>query len=633
MKWAGVTKYLLAVTFVAMAVIARWLLDPMLGQSLPLTIVYAGVAVAVWFSGWRPATVAALVGLCFSLYLLLPPLGSFEVSSAEGVISVAAYLAFCSLIIGVGETARRSYARTFELQHAAVEHEQQTATIARQLLLITDALPALIAYVDAQGRYQFNNRAYEEWFGYSREAIRGKHLREVLGAEAYERIRPHAEAAFSGRHAHFDDDVPYKDAGTRHVHADYVPDIGADGTVAGFYVLVSDLTERRRAETQLRESELRFRMLADSSPALIWVNGLEGNEFVNRELLEFFGTGPDELRGNKWVRFVHPDDLPQYVVEFQNACDQRIPFEREVRLQRHDGEYRWMRVVARPRFNANGEYLGHAGIAIDMSDWRIAEQRMIQSERMAAVGNLAAGLSHDMANLIMPMEAAISVLKEAPQTDVSSHAIETAERCTRSLNDLVKGVRQLVRTGCQSQEPQLIHLQHWWHRSESLLRSSIPKRIRISSDFGPQPLYIKVVEGELMRAVLNLMVNAAEAIGDAQIHDGRIHFSGRLGPDGSTVELAVSDNGPGIPPHLQAKIFEPFFSTKTSGLSTGMGMSIIQDFVDRARGSISLQSSPGQGTTFVMRLPAATPEASILCVDARQGAQRKHEEARGRQNP
>jgi len=135
-----------------------------------------------------------------------------------------------------------------------------------QLRLVTDALPDLISYVDSQQRYRFNNKAYEEWFGISREQVHGKLIEEVLGGAAYRAIREHVHAALSGKRVTFEGLVPYREGGERWVEATYVPHFGEGARVEGFFALVHDITRRKRAEGALRESEARYRTLFDEAP-------------------------------------------------------------------------------------------------------------------------------------------------------------------------------------------------------------------------------------------------------------------------------------------------------------------------------------------------------------------------------
>ena len=126
--------------------------------------------------------------------------------------------------------------------------EQRLADSSHRLQLVTDALPALISYVDADGRYQFTNQAYVDWFGHARDEINGRHMREVLGQVGIARLQAHVEQALAGRRVQFEAEIQDTDAGLRFVHADYVPDVQADGTVAGFYALITDISPRKRAE-------------------------------------------------------------------------------------------------------------------------------------------------------------------------------------------------------------------------------------------------------------------------------------------------------------------------------------------------------------------------------------------------
>jgi PAS domain S-box-containing protein len=131
--------------------------------------------------------------------------------------------------------------------------EQSSADLAHKLQLVTDSLPALISYVDADGRYQFNNRAYVDWFGHECEKIQGNHMRDVLGTAAFTKLEDYVRRALSGQHVEFEERVPYRDGGTRCIHAQYVPDVRADRTVAGFYALITDITQRRDAEEHTQE--------------------------------------------------------------------------------------------------------------------------------------------------------------------------------------------------------------------------------------------------------------------------------------------------------------------------------------------------------------------------------------------
>jgi PAS domain S-box-containing protein len=179
---------------------------------------------------------------------------------------------------------------------AALAGMRETTRRLAQVRLVADSLPVLISYIDADCRYRFNNRAYEDWFGISRDAVAGLHMREVLGEAAFEQLRPMIDRALAGEQVSFDRELPYR-TGTRHVHIDYVPDRSASGTIAGFFVLVEDISERERVARELRESEARFRSIADCTPAPMWVTNAEGIEFANQAFAEVAGRPVDRLTG------------------------------------------------------------------------------------------------------------------------------------------------------------------------------------------------------------------------------------------------------------------------------------------------------------------------------------------------
>jgi PAS domain S-box-containing protein len=152
---------------------------------------------------------------------------------------------------------------------------------------------------------------------------------------------------------------------------------GAPRQVLG---VTADITARKRAQEAVRESEERFRLMADSAPVMIWVNGPEGCQFVNRAYTDFVGVSEGELLGAGWACFAHPEDHDAYVQAYTKAAAARAPFAAEVRFRRHDGEYRWLRSQGVPRFTPAGEYLGHVGGCVDITDRKHAEEALRAGE-------------------------------------------------------------------------------------------------------------------------------------------------------------------------------------------------------------------------------------------------------------
>jgi PAS domain S-box-containing protein len=209
-----------------------------------------------------------------------------------------------------------------------------------QFRLVTDAVPVLISYVDSQQRYRFNNEAYEEWFGRTRAESYGEHVKDVLGDSAYEAIREHIESALSGKEVAFEDRVPYRDGGARHVSATYVPDITDEGEVRGFVALVRDITKRKQAEEALRESEERYRDVVEWSPFAMVVHSDEKMVFVNSAAVRLFGAAaPDHIVGKPIWDFVHPDDHKAVRKRMRGARPRRKKVDLvEEKLVRLDGQ-------------------------------------------------------------------------------------------------------------------------------------------------------------------------------------------------------------------------------------------------------------------------------------------------------
>ncbi|MBI3896666.1 MAG: PAS domain S-box protein [Gammaproteobacteria bacterium] len=249
-----------------------------------------------------------------------------------------------------------------------------------QLRIVSDAMPALISYVDSNGRYRFANHCYHDWFGHTPEQIVGRHLSEVLGDAVFAEIRPHMERVLAGERVTYDACLPYRQGGMRAVQASYVPDRDERGRVRGFFALVHDISERTRAEEALRESEERFRRLADTAPVMIWMTDeRKRSVYFNKRWLEFIGESHEQAIAGDWTAQVHPADRP-VLAQCVQAFDARAPFSMDFRMRRHDGAYRWFNDYAVPRYDADGTFRGFIGTMVDVTD-----RKQIEDERSHAL--------------------------------------------------------------------------------------------------------------------------------------------------------------------------------------------------------------------------------------------------------
>lgn len=170
----------------------------------------------------------------------------------------------------------------------------------RELRQLTDALPVLISHVDAEGRYRFNNRAYEQWFGHPREEIHGRTVREVVGDQAWQHLAPYVERALGGEAMSMEQLVDYRDGGERHIHVDYVPRLEPTGRPQGFYALVRDIGEQKRAETALARSEQRLRAVLESvSDGFLALDADMRVTLFNRACESHFGIARDQVLGRR----------------------------------------------------------------------------------------------------------------------------------------------------------------------------------------------------------------------------------------------------------------------------------------------------------------------------------------------
>jgi PAS domain S-box-containing protein len=271
---------------------------------------------------------------------------------------------------GIG-VAFRDITDRKNVERAAQESESR-------LRAITDALPVLISYVDADQTFRFANKTYETWFERPLSEIVGRPLRDVMDSAMYAARRSFVERALAGETVSYEADFP-RTSGVAHTEIVHVPHLDDAGRVIGIYTVVQDITALKLAARILAESEERFRLIANSAPVPIWVSRLDGRrEFVNRAYHDFLGVSLAAALNFDWRHALHPDDLERILNEQRIGEGSRKPFALEARYRRHDGQWRWLHSQSQPRWGPTDEHLGFIGVAHDVTASKEAEQKLTE---------------------------------------------------------------------------------------------------------------------------------------------------------------------------------------------------------------------------------------------------------------
>ncbi|MGC2300550.1 MAG: PAS domain S-box protein [Acidobacteriaceae bacterium] len=247
---------------------------------------------------------------------------------------------------------------------------------------MANGCPSMMWVTDASGKVEFVNRAYRKFLGITRDEVQAVQRRQFLHPDDASAYLAAFERAVRD-HQPFDAEARVRCAGGtwRLIGSRAEPRFSSGGEFLGHVGLSADITDRRRAEQTLQESEERFRIMADSCPIGIWVTDAQGaSRFVNRAYLDYCGKSPEEVEAGQWKMLIHPEDAPQFLETFERSLQEYLPFANEARLRRADGEWRWVETYATPRLSPSGEFLGLVGTCKEITDRRQAEQALKTSE-------------------------------------------------------------------------------------------------------------------------------------------------------------------------------------------------------------------------------------------------------------
>ncbi len=403
------------------------------------------------------------------------------------------------------------------------------------------------------------------------------------------------------------------------------------------------LLERLRAAEALRETESRFRNLADSAPALIWMSDADGRViYANKRHATVFGRPAEHFLGSGWLEPVPEEERNNVEAAWREAVVSREPAHFEYRVQDREGQLRWLNCEAVPRFADTG-FVGHVALAKDITAVKqsaeqlerqveertaelaaanrqllaeIAEREkmeatLLKMQRLEAVGQLTAGVAHDFNNLLQVIVGGLGMLERGGDSARAKARIQMMRQAAERGATLTKQLLAFSRR--QKLAPQVVNLNEALESMRGLLQGSIGGSMALELKLGTSLWPALVDPTQIEMIVLNLAINARDAMevgGRLTVQTGNVTIRGaRVRPEepdpGDYVMVAVSDTGSGMPPDVVARVFEPFFTTKPVGKGSGLGLSQVLGFAKQSRGGVAIETEPGKGTTVKVFLPRA----------------------------
>lgn len=376
-----------------------------------------------------------------------------------------------------------------------------------------------------------------------------------------------------------------------------------------------DVTEKTKALADRLQAEKRFRLLAEQIEEIFYIFRLPGEQISYLSpapAQAIFGCFVDELveSSNAWRRMIHPDDRDRVIRAF-GATQGGGSYEEEYRICRPDGEIRWLRDRARACRDEEGRIVGVVGVAKDISRSRQLELNLRDAQKMQAVGQLASGVAHEFNNLLMGIMGCAEITSSQLDSNeaVQAYLAAITKACVRG----AAITRQLgVATEQATSEAAPRNIDSSVAGLELMLRQLITEDIKLTFDLGARNCHVCLEMGEIEQVLLNLAINACDAMPDggellvrteAVVRDVAPNIHGDDGRGRDYVALTITDTGCGMSEEIRTRAIEPFYTTKAVGEGTGLGLAVVFGIAHRARGSVGLQSEVGKGTSMEVLFP------------------------------
>jgi two-component system, LuxR family, sensor kinase FixL len=719
-------RYGIAVAAIGLTYSIKPLIESWVGQGPPLLLFLPAVTVAAWVGGLGPGLLATVVSALVCSYFYFPPFGSLAIHVSNDVFRLIVFMMEGILISALMESLHGARRKSEASTREAERYQEVSRRDEEKLRAILDNSLAVVFLKDIAGRYILLNRRFEERFHRAAGDALGKtdydlfpqRIADVLGANDRKILD-------LGRAMETEELVPHEDGLHTYLSTRF-PLFDAAGAAYAVGGIATDITERKRAERALRESEQWFRSLSNCSPVGVFLTDIEGRcTYTNPRCQEIYGFTEEEGLGEGWSRFIHPEDRPAVLEKWLQLAPLGGEFSLEYRTQDARGTVRWVHDRTAPVFSDQGELIGHVGtvedvterrqaeaalrqerdfaeglietaqavvlvldregriirvnpflervtgfrpdevrgldwfttfvpppdrararsaflrvlagsegsqfthpivtreggqrelkwahrglkgvgdlprviaIGLDITNLRTAQQRALQAERLAAIGEMVAGLAHESRNALHRGQVCLEML--ALEVEDRPEALNLIARLQRAQDDLyhlfedVRGYAAPI-----SLELRVCNLAEVWHTTWMNLEAHRRGRETVLCDESDGlDLHCVGDPFRLEQVFRNILDNSLAVCADPVVIEIRSEAAEIDGQP--ALRITVRDQGPGLSPEQRQRIFEPFFTTKTRG--TGLGMPITKRIIEAHGGTIAVGEGGGVGTAIILTLP------------------------------
>ena len=485
--------------------------------------------------------------------------------------------------------------------------EQRNFDVEKRLRLVTEKARVGLVMINDRRRFSFVNSEYAEIFGLPTANITGRRVAEVHPDLYENQIEPSLDRVFAGHSLNFE--LRQKFAhGTRYFDVRCEPS-KTDGEINSVVAVVTEITEKTLADLARDASEERYRTLFEYSPDGIAIADPDSHYLdANETLCKMLGYTLDELIGLHATNIFVPREVAHLgLTLFGRNSD--LEYYQEWQYRRKDGSTFPGEVIATKMPDGNT-----LTVIRDITERKHLEDQLLQAQKMEAIGVLAGGVAHDFNNILTAISGYSELALQQMEADdpLREYLAEIGHAGDRAAA-LTKQLLSFSRRGQMT--PTVNSLNDAINETQRMLKRIVKENINFRIDLAPDLKDVKVDSGRISQVIVNLVVNAGDAMPDGgtisistrnTFLEGDVVHENVVVTSGQFVELTVRDTGIGMDQVTRRRLFEPFFTTKETGKGTGLGLSTVYGIVRESGGDILVQSEPGKGSTFRVYLPAAT---------------------------